>query len=285
MESVLKGLHWTSLLLYLDDIIVIAPDFKTHLARLEEVFQRLKGAGLKLKPAKCELLQERVKYLGHVLSTEGVSTDPDKVKAIREWVPPKNTKELQAFLGTTGYYQQYLKNYATTAKPLTRLTAKGTVWTWTETEQKAFEILREGLISAPVLGYPDPKLSYILDTDASAVGVGVLSQVQNEKETVIAYYSKTLSAAEQNYCVTRKELHAVVKAIKHFRPYLYGQTFKLRTDHTSLRWLCRRREPSAQVARWLEILSEFKYNLEHRPGIKHGNGDGLSRQTCGPECR
>ena len=146
--------------------------------------------------------------------------------------------------------------------------------------------MREGLISAPVLGYPDPKLSYILDTDASAVGVGaVLSQVQNEKETVIAYYSKTLSAAEQNYCVTRKELLAVVKAIKHFRPYLYGQTFKLRTDHASLRWLCRRREPSAQVARWLEILSEFKYNLEHRPGIKHGNADGLSRQTCGPECR
>ena len=91
----------------------------------------------------------------------------------------------------------------------------------------------------------------------------VLSQVQNEKETVIAYYSKTPSAAEQNYCVTRKELLAVVKAIKHFRPYLYGQTFKLRTDHASLRWLCRR-EPSAQVARWLEILSEFKYNLEHR---------------------
>ena len=123
----LKGLHWKSLLLYLDDIIVIAPDFKTHLARLEEVFQRLKGAGLKLKPAKCELLQERFKCLGHVVSTKGVSTDPDKVKAIREWVPPKNTKELQAFLGTTGYYRQYLKDYATTAKPLTRLTAKGTV--------------------------------------------------------------------------------------------------------------------------------------------------------------
>ena len=91
------------------------------------MFQRLKCAGLKLKPAKCELLQERVKYLGHVVSTDGVSTDPDKVRAIREWVPPKNTKELQPFLGTTGYYQQYLKDYATTAKPLTILTAKRTV--------------------------------------------------------------------------------------------------------------------------------------------------------------
>ena len=117
------------MLLYLDDIIVIAPDFKTHLAGLEKVLQHLKGAGLKVKPAKCEHLQKRVKYLGHVVSTEGVSTDPDKVKAIREWVPPKNTKELQAFLGTTEYYRQYLKDYATTAKPLTRLTAKGTVWT------------------------------------------------------------------------------------------------------------------------------------------------------------
>ena len=148
-----------------------------------------------------------------------MSTDLDKVKAIRKWVPPKNTKEWQAFLGLTGYYRQYLKDYATTAKPLTILTAKRSAWIWMETEQKAFEILREALIFAPILEYPDSKLSYILDTDTSEVGVGtVLSQLRNEKKTVIAYYSKTLSAAEQNYCVTRKELLAVVKTIKHFRP-------------------------------------------------------------------
>ena len=286
MESVLQGLHWKTLLLYLDDIIVIAPDFETHLARLEEVFRRLATARLKLKPSKCELLQEKVKYLGHVVSPQGVSTDPEKIKAVAEWRVPQNVKQLQAFLGTTGYYRQYLKDYATTAKPLTVLTGKGKAWQWGNEEQAAFETLRRGLVTAPVLGYPNPGNQYILDTDASNVGVGaVLSQNQNGRETVVAYYSKTLSPAEQNYCVTRKELLAVVKAVKHFRPYLYGQRFLLRTDHASLRWLCRRREPSAQVARWLEILSEFTYQLEHRPGAKHGNADGLSRQACPEDCR
>ena len=120
-----------------------------------------------------------------------------------------------------------------------------------------------------MLGYPDPTRPYILNTDASAVGVGaVLSQVQNGEERVIAYYSKTLATAERNYCVTRRELLAVVKATKHFRPYLYGRQFLLRTDHASLLWLCRRKEPSGQVARWLELLSEFQYQLQHRPGVK-----------------
>ena len=113
----------------------------------------------------------------------------------------------------------------------------------------------------------------------------VLSQIQEGKERVIAYYSKTLAPPERNYCVTHRELLAVVKAMKHFRPYLYGTKFKLRTDHASLRWLCRRHEPSAQVARWLEIMSAFSYELEHRAGKRHSNADGLSRQTPSLDCK
>ena len=199
--------------------------------------------------------------------------------------PPKDVKGLQAFLGTAGYYRQYLPDFATVAKPLTRLVSGDNLWTWTSDEQTAFQRLKDGLVSAPVLGYPDPKLPYILDTDASAVGVGaVLSQIQEGKERVIAYYSKTLAPPERNYCVTRRELLAVVKAVKHFRPYLYGTKFKLRTDQASLRWLCRRHEPTAQVARWLEILSPFSYQLEHRAGKLHDNADGLSWQTLCLDC-
>ena len=279
MEQVLQGLHWKTLLLYLDDIIVVAPDFQTHLQRLEEVLGRLQKAGLKLKPGKCELLQHMVRYLGHIVSEEGVATDPAKVEAMKDWPPPKEVKELQAFLGMTGYYRQYIPDYATIAKPLTQLIGKDTLWRWGEEAQGAFDQLKEGLTTAPVLGYPDPGKTYILDTDASAVGVGaVLSQVQEGQERVIAYFSKTLSPAERNYCVTRRELLAVIKSVKHFRPYLYGRTFQLRTDHASLRWLCRRKESLAQVARWLEILAEFRYSLEHRSGHKHGNADGLSRK-------
>ena len=150
----------------------------------------------------------------------------------------------------------------------------------------AFTELKRGLMEAPILGYPDPTKSYVLDTDASAVGVGAVpSQVQQGHERVIAYYSKTLADAERNYCVTRREPLAIVKAVKHFRPYLYGRSFKLRTDHASLRWLCKRHQPSAQVARWLEILSEFKFELEQRSGIKHGNADGLSRRSQCYDCK
>ena len=281
MEQVLRGLHWKTALLYLDDVIVIAPDFQTHLDRLSEVLERLQQAGLKLKPKKCELLQTRVKYLGHLVSPDGIATDPEKVEAIKEWPPPTCVKELQAFLGTAGYYRQYLPDFATVAKPLHHLVSKGVEWTWKEDAQRAFDELRQRLVGAPILGYPDPSLQYILDTDASDMGVGaVLSQVQEGRERVVAYYSKTLSPAERNYCVTRRELVAVIKAMKHFRPYLYGQRFRLRTDHASLMWLCRRQESSHQIARWLELLSEFTYTVEHRKGTQHGNADGLSRRSC-----
>ena len=141
------------------------------------------------------------------------------------------------------------------------------------------------MLSAPVLAYPDPTSSYILDTDASADGLGaVLSQLQNGEERVIAYWSKSLSSAEKNYCVTRRELLAVVEACKHFKPYLYGRPFRLRTDHASLIWIQRRKDPHHQVARWLEILAEFQYQIEHRKGEKHQNADGLSRRQC-EDCR
>jgi transposase InsO family protein len=284
MERVLKGLHWKSLLLYLDDIIVIAPDFSTHVTRLKEVLERLRGAGLKLKPAKCELFCSSVKYLGHIVSAGGVATDPEKIQAVAQWTSPKDIKELQAFLGLVGYYRQFIPQFATIAKPLTCLTSKNSSWKWNEECQESFSSLKQKLVEAPILGYPDPQTQYILDTDASLVGVGaVLSQIQDGRERVIAYYSKTLSPAERNYCVTRRELLAVIKAVRFFRPYLYGRPFLLRTDHASLLWLCRRKEPSNQVARWLEILSEFKYQIQHRPGNKHGNADGLSRSCV--DCR
>ena len=121
MEQVVHELHWKTLLLYLDNIIVIAPDFETHLDRLGEVLGRLRGAGLKFKPAKCELLQTKVSYLRRVVSQWEVSMDPEKIEAVAQWPVPKDLKELQAFLGTVGYYRQYRPGFATRAKPLTGL--------------------------------------------------------------------------------------------------------------------------------------------------------------------
>jgi hypothetical protein len=250
MEKVLHGLQWKTLLLYLDDVIVFSPDFQSHLERLQVVFDRFRMAKLKLKPSKCALLQQEVKYLGHVVSNRGVSTDPDKITAVKNWKEPTCQSELRTFLGFTGYYRRFCPDYASIAKPLYRLTTKGTPFVWGEEEKGVFDKLRQFLVEAPVLAYPDNKLTFILDTDASLDGVGaVLSQVQDGLERPIAYYSKTLSPAEKNYCVTRRELLAVVMAVKYFRPYLYGKEFMLRTDHASLQWLYQRREPSHQVAR------------------------------------
>ena len=146
---------------------MIAPDFETHVARLREVFQRFRVANLKLKPSKCTLFQSEVRYLGHVVSKDGVSTDSEKVSAVAHWSTPKCLAELQAFLGTVGYYRQYIEGFATPAKPLIRLTGKDNPWCWDEATQAASEQLKESLVQAPILQYPDCSLPYMLDTDAS----------------------------------------------------------------------------------------------------------------------
>jgi len=158
MEQVLSGLHWKTLLIYLDDVIVICPDFETHVSCLREVFERLRGAGLKLKPSKCALLQPEVKYLGHVVGRNGLATDSEKVRAIENWVTPQDLTGLRAFLGLVGYYRQYIPDFAGIAQPLNRLTTKGMTWQWTPVEQRAFDRLKGCLMTAPILAYPDPTL-------------------------------------------------------------------------------------------------------------------------------
>ena len=163
-----------------------------------------------------------------------------------------------------------------------RLTDNGAKWKWIDQEQKAFDKLKAALCTAPVLTYPVPGAPYVLDTDASNTGIGaVLSQVIDSVEHVLGYASRSLSKTERNYCVTRKELLAVVHFVRHFRPYLYGRKFFIRTDHSSLQWLLNFKEPDGQRARWLEILSEYEYTIQHRSGRSHGNADGLNRQWCG----
>ena len=224
-----------------------------------------------------------MEYLGHIVSGKGVATDPKKIEAVKNWPTPTHARDLRAFLGTCSYYRRYVPGYSEVARPLNQQTGKHNKGKlrWNDHCQRAFEELKEILISAPILSYPDFSLPYILDTDASDVGTGaVLSQIQDTKEKVIAYYSKAMTQEEINYCTTRQELLAIVKAVKHFRPYLYGRKFTIRTDHASLPWMLKNSLPRGQTARWMEILAEFNMELVHRKGLKHGNADGLSRREC-----
>ena len=281
MERILKGLQWNTCLVYLDDVIVYAGEFDQALGRLDEVFRRLGSAGLKLNPQKCNLFQEEVSYLGHVVSKEGVGTDPEKTRAIESWPEPKNVSQLRSFLGTCSYYRRFIGGYANIAKPLHILTEKNRVFSWNEDAQEAFEKLKTALVTSPILAYPDPESMFILDTDASDHGIGsVLSQIQEGKERVIAYFSRTLNKPERRYCVTRKELLAVVVSVKNFHHYLFGKRFLIRTDHGALRWLMRFKNPEGQTARWLEVLGTYDFEIQHRLGRYHGNCDGLSRRPC-----
>jgi len=287
METVLRGMQWERAVLYLDDIIVFSEDVKGHLERLEEIFQRLKAANLMLKPSKCHFFKQQVEFLGHIVSQEGVSTDPQKVKAVSEWPIPRRVRDVRAFLGLTGYYRRFIQNYGEIAKPLHQLTEKNTAFVWSDERQQAFEQLKTALTTAPILGYPSTDVEdvFVLDTDASNCHIGaVLSQRQGGDEKVIAYGSKVLSKSERNYCVTRRELLAVVHFIKQYRHYLLGRNFELRTDHGALTWLFKFKEPDGQVARWLEMLSEYDFKISHRAGKTHGNGDGLSRRPCPDDC-
>uniref|UniRef100_A0A3B3RSX8 Reverse transcriptase RNase H-like domain-containing protein n=1 Tax=Paramormyrops kingsleyae TaxID=1676925 RepID=A0A3B3RSX8_9TELE len=259
-------------------------DFQTALGNLRGVFTAIRHANLRLHPRKCHLLRRETAFLGHVISERGVATDPAKVTAVKEWPEPANIRQLRSFLGLASYYRRFVQDFATIASPLHRLTQKGQAFVWDSDCERAFATLRAALTSAPVLGFPDPKETFVLDTDASDVELGaVLSQVGGH---VIGYFSRSLSRAERNYCVTRRELLAVVAALKHFRPYLYGQRFQLRTDHTSLTWLLSFKEPEGQLARWLEVLQTFDFEARHRAGRLHGNADALSRRPCSEgECR
>lgn len=286
MERVLVGLLGDACLVYLDDVIVMGRSFSEHRKNLEKVFKRFREANLKLNPKKCAFFKKEVSYLGHIISDKGVRTDPDKVKAVQEWPIPKTKTEVRAFLGLCAYYRRFVKNFSEIAKPLHRLTEESRQFIWDESCGLAFKQLKELLCSAPILGYPNRSGRFIVDTDASNTGIGgVLSQDQNGQQVVIAYFSKSLSKPEKNYCVTRRELLAVVKTLQHFSKYLLAREFTLRTDHAALKWLLQFKNPEGQVARWIEQLQEFNFIIEHRSGRVHSNADALSRRPCSEDCK
>ena len=245
------------------------------------VFAQLREAGLVLKPAKC-LFREEVQFLGHLVSREGVRADPANVEWVATWPTPTTKREVQNFLSFASYYRRFIKDLAGIAKPLHRLTKEGDTFRWTDECERAFEKLRHLLTTTPLLAYPDFERPFILDTDASAVGIGaVLSHIDNTgQERVVAYGSRVLSKLERQYCVTWREHLAVVTFIRQFKPYLTGRRFQLRTDHGSLVWVWNFNEPEGQLARWLECLQEFDFEIVHCRGRKHTNADCLSRLPC-----
>ena len=287
MDVVMAGLHLDICLVYLDDIIVYSRTPEEHFERLNTVFNRLRQSGLKLKPEKCCLFQKSVSFLGHVISEDGIGTDPKKTQAVVDWPVPTCQKDVRAFLGLAGYYRRFIRDFAKKAVPLHNILKKGSTFTWSNEAQQAFDEIKLLLTTPPILAMPTDNDEFVLDTDASDTAIGaVLSQRQGGIERVVAYASKSLCKRERNYCVTRKELLAIVHFLKYFKQYLLGRQFRIRTDHAALTWLRHTPDPIGQQARWLEQLEEFHFAVEHRPGTRHGNADAMSRHPCSRrECR
>lgn len=268
---------------YLDDIIIYSKTLEEHESHVKTVLSVLRKHRLFAKRSKCEFFQESMGYLGHVVSSGGISPDPEKIAAVKNWRTPRNVKGIQSFLGITGYYRKFIEGFSKIAKPLTDLTSKKNDWVWTEACQSAFNELKQRLLSAPILGLPVEDRMFQLSTDACDYAMGgVLEQLQLnsngvEEPKVIAYLSAKFKAAELNYPVREKELLAIIHSLKHWRHYLLGSHFKIFTDHHSLKFLLTQKEVTGRIARWLDLLADYDFEIYYRAGDKNGAADGLSR--------
>lgn len=279
MYTVLAGLTVTHCFVYLDDIICFSSDdLDEHIGKLKLIFERLRDANLTLNPDKCKFMMTETKYLGHIVSKDGVKPDPEKISAIVEYPVPRDVTQIRSFLGLLNFYRRFIPNFAEIAQPLTNLTKKNSRFSWSEEADNAFKELRKLLTKSPILKFPNFEKPFILCTDASAYAIGaVLCQEYDGHEMPVAYASRQLKGAELNYSTTERECLALVWSIKHFRCYLYGYKFDVYTDHQPLKWLMKMAEPSNRLTKWSILLSEYDCEIHYRPGKKHTNADALSR--------
>ena len=279
MNVVLEGLNGIICTVYIDDIIIFSDTWEEHLAHLEMVFDRIRKFGMICKLSKCQFVPKTIKVLGYMVEKGEISPNPDKVMVIQNIEIPKNIHEVRSFLGLTGYYRRFIQKYAELARPLTRLTSPKKPYIGTDKQQLAFEKLKQLLIEKPILVLPRYDRKFILETDASKKGIGIILAQKDEEGFAkpVYYYSRVLNQAQQNYSATERECLAIVEGVKKFRHYLIGRQFEVVTDAHSLQWLINIKDPNSRLARWGLRLQEYDFVVTHRPGRKHGNVDALSR--------
>ena len=284
MRRVLRDRLNKGVFVFIDDIIIYSRTEAEHLELIDWVLSQLVKAGYYANPGKCQFLKSEVNFLGHVVSRAGVSMQKHKVEAVRNWPQLKSPKDVRAFLGLAGFYRRFVKGFSEIAKPLTDLTRVADIgWDWGQTEQKAFDTLKQAMVSAPVLAHADPYQPWMVQTDASGYAIGaVLSQKQKDGTVrPIAYWSKKLSGAASRYSATERELMAIVEATQHWRSYLHGSPYpiQLLSDHKPLIYLNHKAELGQRLTKWMEQLCDFTFEIRYVKGKDNVVADALSRRS------
>jgi hypothetical protein len=293
MERCLDGLHLDICLVYLDDVIIFSKTHEEHCERLKLVLQRLQECRLKLAPQKCKFFKRKVKYVGYIVSENGIEADPEKVDKIRDWPTPSSPEEVRKFLGFAGYYRKFVQDFAKIAKPLSELMPKSAGkksrfksasnvvhWRWDLEQQGAFDELKKRLCTPPVLGFADYSKPFELHTDASSHGLGAVlyQQDQDGHLRVIAYASRGLSKSEKNYSAHKLEYLCLKWSVSDkFHDYLYGNNFVVITDNNPLTYVLTKARLDATGHRWLASLANYNFSLKYRPGSANIDADILSR--------
>ena len=280
MNHVFRDVLDEYVLVYLDDIMIYSKTPEEHLQHIREVLERLRDHKLYLNGDKCKYFQTEVDWLGHIVSDKGAAVDHSKTAALRDWPAPKNVKELQSFLGFTGWYRRFIDKYSHAALPLTDLTKKNGHFFWGPEHQAACDLLKKKLSDAPVLALPRPDFSFLLYTDASDFAIGgVLMQNQGDGPRPVAYFSRKLNDAERKYIVPDKEALALVYGLQQWRHLLQGAPRSTAyTDSSPLRYLQTQPKLNARQARWMLVLQEYDLHVDFVAGKANVVADALSRR-------
>uniref|UniRef100_A0ABD2VYJ7 RNA-directed DNA polymerase n=1 Tax=Trichogramma kaykai TaxID=54128 RepID=A0ABD2VYJ7_9HYME len=280
-QEVLSGYLNKFCIVYLDDIIIYSKDWNSHLEHLSRVLERLSMHKLRCASDKVHIGEQTIEFLGFLVDPHGNEVKPSYLRALRETPRPRSKRELQSFLGACNWLREYVPNMSHLLQPLTDLLRKGKSFYWSEKSQADFERAKKAFEGPLRLDRPTPGLPFVLQTDASAKGMGaVLYQQVGDGRRIIAYASAKFTPAESRYHCNEQECLAVVWAIKRFRPYLEDQPFTLRTDSRTITWLNRFKGTRDKLLRWALLLQEFQFTVEHCPGRLNELPDVLSRDPC-----
>jgi hypothetical protein len=279
MNSVLRPFLRKFVLVFFDDILIYSPSWSSHLQHINAVLTALRDHQLRLKRSKCSFATASVHYLDHVISAAGVAMDSDKVAAITSWPQPQSVRGLRGFLGLAGYYRRFIKAYGAIAAPLTALLKKE-AFSWTPEAKAAFDALKQALSTAPLLQLPDFDKVFLVDCDASSSGFGA---VLHQGAGALAFFSRPFAARHLKLAAYERELIGLVQAVRHWRPYLWGRHFVVRTDHYALKFMLDQRLSTVPQHQWVSKLFGYDFAVEYRPGCLNVVADALSRRENGDE--